>query len=105
MDASQKTILIAGGARFIGTHTMEQLLNEGFKVSIIDNLDNSIIEAIDRVKELVGPELSKKLQFNLSDLKSRDDLDKLFFKTKFDVVIHFAAFKDVGESVGNRRQC
>ncbi|MBA0823343.1 hypothetical protein Goarm_020080 [Gossypium armourianum] len=80
---------------------MEQLLNEGFKVSIIDNLDNSIIEAVDRVKELVDPELSKKLQFNLSDLKSRDDLDKLFFKTKFDVVIHFAAFKAVGESVGN----
>ncbi|TYI97304.1 hypothetical protein E1A91_D01G134400v1, partial [Gossypium mustelinum] len=78
-----------------------------FKVSIIDNLDNSIIEAVDRVRELVGPELSKKLQFNLlqSELKSRDDLDKLFFKTKFDVVIHFAAFKVVGESVGNPRQC
>ncbi|XP_052874597.1 uncharacterized protein LOC108481187 [Gossypium arboreum] len=94
----KKTILITGGAGFIGTHTMVQLLNEGFKVSIIDNHDNSIIEAIDRVKKLVGPELSKKLQFNLEskffsifyskdetfvdDLRNRDDLDKLFSKTK-----------------------
>ncbi|KAK5845541.1 hypothetical protein PVK06_001732 [Gossypium arboreum] len=96
---SMKTILITGGAGFIGTHTMVQLLNEGFKVSIIDNHDNSIIEAIDRVKKLVGPELSKKLQFNLEskffsifyskdetfvdDLRNRDDLDKLFSKTKY----------------------
>ena len=42
-----------------------QLLNEGFRVSIIDNLDNSVIEAVHRVKELVGPQLSKKLDFNL----------------------------------------
>ncbi|MBA0554640.1 hypothetical protein Golob_013734 [Gossypium lobatum] len=69
MDASQKTILVTGGAGFIGTHTVVQLLNEGFKVSIIDNLDNSVIEAVDRVKELVGPELSKKLQFNLVSKK------------------------------------
>nr|KJB25721.1 hypothetical protein B456_004G209200 [Gossypium raimondii] len=104
MDASQKTILVTGGAGFIGTHTVVQLLNEGFKVSIIDNLDNSVIEAIDRVKELVGPELSKKLQFNLGDLRNRDDLDKLFSKTKFDAVIHFAGLKAVGESVGNPRR-
>ncbi|KAG8478602.1 hypothetical protein CXB51_028409 [Gossypium anomalum] len=84
---------------------MVQLLNEGFKVLIIDNLDNSVIEAVDRVKELVGPELSKKLQFNLvskkfsifyskdetfviydgikGDLRNRDDLNKLFYKTKY----------------------
>ncbi|MFQ6670127.1 hypothetical protein Gotur_035155 [Gossypium turneri] len=104
MDASQKTILVTGGAGFIGTHTVVQLLNEGFKVSIIDNLDNSVIEAVDRVKELVGPELSKKLQFNLGDLRNRDDLDKLFSKTKFDAVIHFAGLKAVGESVGNPRR-
>ncbi|KAA3466948.1 mitochondrial outer membrane protein porin of 36 kDa-like [Gossypium australe] len=77
----KKTILITGGAGFIGTHTVVQLLNEGFRVSIIDNLDNSIIEAVDRIKELVGPKLSKKLQFNLCDLRNMDDLDKLFSKT------------------------
>ncbi|KAG8503135.1 hypothetical protein CXB51_000942 [Gossypium anomalum] len=80
--SDKKNILITGGAGFIGTHTMVQLLNECFKVSIIDNLDNSIIEAVDRVKKLVGPELSKKLQFNLGDLRNMDDLDKLFSKTK-----------------------
>ena len=65
MGSSEKTILVTGGAGFIGTHTVVQLLNEGFRVSIIDNLDNSAIEAVHRVKELVGPELSLKLDFNL----------------------------------------
>lgn len=61
----EQNILVTGGAGFIGTHTVVQLLKEGFKVSIIDNLDNSVIEAVDRVRELVGPDLSKKLEFNL----------------------------------------
>ncbi|KAG8483957.1 hypothetical protein CXB51_023260 [Gossypium anomalum] len=104
IGASDKTILVIGGAGFIGTHTMVQLLNEGFKVLIINNLDNSVIEAVDRVKELVGPELSKKLQFNLGDLMNMDDLDKLFSKTKFDAVIHFTGVKAVGKSFGNPRQ-
>lgn len=61
----EKRILVTGGAGFIGTHTVLQLLKEGFLVSIIDNLDNSVTEAVDRVRELVGPQLSQKLQFNL----------------------------------------
>ena len=61
----EQNILVTGGAGFIGTHTVVQLLKEGFKVSIIDNLDNSVIEAVDRVRELVGPDLSNKLEFNL----------------------------------------
>lgn len=61
----EQNILVTGGAGFIGTHTVVQLLKDGFKVSIIDNLDNSVIEAVDRVRELVGPDLSKKLDFNL----------------------------------------
>jgi UDP-glucose 4-epimerase len=63
-----QTILVTGGAVFIGTHTVVQLLKEGFKVSIIDNLDNSVTEAVDRVKEVVGPQLSKNLEFNLVKL-------------------------------------
>lgn len=58
-------ILVTGGAGFIGTHTVLQLLNEGFKVSIIDNLDNSVEEAVNRVRQLVGPQLSKNLDFYL----------------------------------------
>lgn len=65
MGFSEKSILVTGGAGFVGTHTVVQLLNEGFRVSIIDNLDNSVIEAVHRVQELVGPELSQKLDFNL----------------------------------------
>ncbi|MFQ6666610.1 hypothetical protein Gotur_032902 [Gossypium turneri] len=99
MGSSEKTILVTGGAGFIGTHTVVQLLNDGYRVSIIDNLDNSVIEAVHRVKDLVGPELSQKLDFNLGDLRNRDDLEKLFSKTKFDAVIHFAGLKAVAESV------
>ena len=61
----EQCILVTGGAGFIGTHTVVQLLNQGFKVSIIDNLDNSVHEAVHRVRELVGPDLSSKLEFNL----------------------------------------
>ncbi|PPD98959.1 hypothetical protein GOBAR_DD04024 [Gossypium barbadense] len=133
MDASQKTILVIGGAGFIGTHTVVQLLNECFKVLIINNLNNSVIEVVDQVKELVVPELSKKLQLNLGDSRNRDDLVKLFSKTchlglylqmtynecnltsveldftcnnwlRFDVFIHFASLKAIGESFDNPRQ-
>lgn len=65
MGSLERTILVTGGAGFIGTHTVVQLLKGGFRVSIIDNLDNSVIEAVDRVRELVGPKLSQKLDFNL----------------------------------------
>ncbi|MCL7027156.1 hypothetical protein MKW94_020715 [Papaver nudicaule] len=99
-----QTILVTGGAGFIGTHTVIQLLNEGFNVHIIDNLDNSVEEAVDRVRSLVGEELSKKLKFHLGDLRIKDDLDKLFSNTRFDAVIHFAGLKAVGESVANPRR-
>lgn len=63
MVSSTETILVTGGAGFIGTHTVVQLLNGGFKVSIIDNFDNSVMEAVDRVREVVGPQLSNNLEF------------------------------------------
>jgi hypothetical protein len=59
------SILVTGGAGFIGSHTVVQLLNEGFRVSIIDNLDNSVMEAVYRVRDLVGPELYQNLEFHL----------------------------------------
>ncbi|KAI5443625.1 hypothetical protein KIW84_012316 [Lathyrus oleraceus] len=91
-------------AGFIGAHTVVQLLKDGFHVSIIDNFDNSAMEAVDRVREIVGPNLSQNLEFTLGDLRNKDDLEKLFSKTKFDAVIHFAGLKAVGESVANPRR-
>ncbi|KAJ7952354.1 UDP-glucose 4-epimerase [Quillaja saponaria] len=106
MESSKaaQTILVTGGAGFIGSHTVVQLLKSGFRVFIIDNLDNSVMEAVDRVRDLVGPELSKKLEFHLGDLRKREDLEKLFSQTKFDAVIHFAGLKAVGESVAHPRR-
>lgn len=56
---------MTGGAGFIGTHTVLQLLKQGFKVSIIDNLDNSVEEAVHRLRQLAGPQLSQNLDFHL----------------------------------------
>ncbi|KAL5079303.1 hypothetical protein RYX36_007724 [Vicia faba] len=103
MSSSQK-ILVTGGAGFIGAHTVVQLLKDGFHVSIIDNFDNSAMEAVDRVREVVGLNLSQNLEFTLGDLRNKDDLEKLFSKTKFDAVVHFAGLKAVGESVANPRR-
>ncbi|XP_072981037.1 bifunctional UDP-glucose 4-epimerase and UDP-xylose 4-epimerase 1-like [Typha angustifolia] len=94
-----KTVLVTGGAGFIGTHTVLQLLNGGFDVSVIDNLDNSVSEAVERVRLLAGPTLSRNLHFFLGDLRSKEDLEKVFSAKRFDAVIHFAGLKAVGESV------
>ncbi|XP_011628345.1 bifunctional UDP-glucose 4-epimerase and UDP-xylose 4-epimerase 1 [Amborella trichopoda] len=99
--ASQKKqcILVTGGAGFIGTHTVLQLLREYYRVYIIDNLHNSVPEAVERVKVLAGPALSANLHFHVGDLRNKDDLEKVFTQARFDAVIHFAGLKAVGESV------
>ncbi|GER30373.1 UDP-glucose 4-epimerase [Striga asiatica] len=94
-------ILVTGGAGFIGTHTVLQLLKQGFKVSIVDNLDNAVEEAVHRLRQLAGPHLSQNLDFHLGDIRNVEDLEKLFSQTKFDAVIHFAGLKAVGESVAH----
>ncbi|KAL8498367.1 hypothetical protein ACS0TY_021622 [Phlomoides rotata] len=98
---SKGRILVTGGAGFIGTHTALQLLKQGFMVSIIDNLDNAVEEAVHRLRQLVGAKLSGDLDFHLGDIRNVVDLEKLFSQTKFDAVIHFAGLKAVGESVAN----
>ncbi|KAJ3681332.1 hypothetical protein LUZ60_015821 [Juncus effusus] len=94
----EKWILVTGGAGYIGSHTVLQLLEGGFSVIVVDNLDNSSEAAIGRVVELAGDK-GKNLVFRKIDLRDKDALDSLFASTNFDAVIHFAGLKAVGESV------
>ncbi len=88
-------ILITGGAGYIGSHTAIELLNANHHVIVLDNLANSNKEALTRVQEIT----SKTIQFYQADLLDNAALDNIFSENKIDAVIHFAAFKAVGESV------
>lgn len=88
-------ILVTGGAGYIGSHTCLELLNQGHEVVVADNLCNSCEEALNRVKELTG----KDLTFYKVDLLDKEGLDQMFGQEKIDAVIHFAGLKAVGESV------
>ncbi|KAJ7952153.1 UDP-glucose 4-epimerase [Quillaja saponaria] len=98
MVMATKNILVTGGAGYIGSHTVLQLLLGGFKAVVVDNLDNSSEIAIQRVKELAG-EYGNNLRFHKVDLRDKPALEQLFASTPFDAVIHFAGLKAVGESV------
>ncbi|GAA0172407.1 epimerase/racemase [Lithospermum erythrorhizon] len=74
-------ILVSGGAGYIGSHTVLQLLLGGYEAVVIDNLDNSSVVAIDRVKELAG-EHGHKLSFHKGDLRDKPALEKLFASEK-----------------------
>ncbi|MBM6737788.1 UDP-glucose 4-epimerase GalE [Faecalicatena fissicatena] len=89
------TILITGGAGYIGSHTALELLNEGYDVVVYDNLCNSSKESIKRVEELTG----KKIRFYEGDVQDEEALLEMFKIQKIDAVIHCAALKAVGESV------
>lgn len=92
-----KTILVTGGLGFIGSHTVVELQNVGYKVIIIDNLYNSKIEVLENITSITGiqPEY-----VNL-DLRIKKDVETFFNNYKIDGIIHFAASKAVGESVQN----
>ena len=90
-----KKILVTGGLGFIGSHTVVELQNEGFEVVIIDNLSNTSIGVLDKITEITG----KKPDFYQIDLRIKEDVKNFFDTTKIDGVIHFAAFKAVGESM------
>ncbi|MGN1480773.1 UDP-glucose 4-epimerase GalE [Porcipelethomonas sp.] len=90
-----KTILVTGGAGFIGSHTCVELLNAGYEVVVLDNLINSKEASIDRIKEITG----KDAKFYKTDLLDYEDTLKVFSENKIDAVIHFAGLKAVGESV------
>ncbi|XP_059441670.1 UDP-glucose 4-epimerase GEPI48 [Corylus avellana] len=93
-----KSILVTGGAGYIGSHTVLQLLLGGFKTVVVDNLDNSSPVALDRVKRLAG-DLGGNLSFHQVDLRDKPALQQIFASTQFEAVIHFAGLKAVGESV------
>lgn len=91
-----KRVLVTGGTGFIGSHTAVELINEGFEVVIIDNLHNSDITVLDGIEAITGVRPG----FHNFDLCDREKLADFFEKAgKIDAVIHFAAFKAVGESV------
>ena len=89
------TILVTGGAGYIGSHTCVELLNAGYDVVIIDNLYNSNQKAVDRIEEITG----KKVKFYEEDLTDRAAVKRVFDENTIDAVIHFAGLKAVGESV------
>jgi UDP-glucose 4-epimerase len=89
------TVLVAGGAGYIGTHTCVELLEAGFEVVVVDNLCNSKQIALDRVKKITG----KEFKFYKIDILDKAALEKVFEKERIDAVIHFAGLKAVGESV------
>ncbi len=88
------TILVTGGAGYIGSHTCVELLNKGFDVIVIDNFSNSSEECIKRIEKITG----KTLKLYVGDVRNRVLMDKIFTENKIDAVIHFAGLKAVGES-------
>ncbi len=88
------SILVTGGAGFIGSHTCVELLNAGYEIVIVDNLYNSSEKSLDRVKELTGKDFS----FYPYDIRDKENMRKVFENHKIDACIHFAGLKAVGES-------
>lgn len=89
------TILVTGGAGYIGSHTCIELLQAGYDVAVVDNLCNSSRESLKRVEEITGRPVS----FYEVDLLDKPALEQVFRNEKIDGVIHFAGLKAVGESV------
>lgn len=88
-------ILVTGGAGYIGSHTVIELLNEGREVVIVDDYSNSKPEVLNRIKELSG----KDFVFHEVDITDKDALKEVFKQHDLEAVIHFAGYKAVGESV------
>ena len=89
------TILVTGGAGYIGTHTDVELLNKGYDVVCVDNYSNSSPKALDRVEEITG----KTVKRYEGDVRDEALMDRIFTENDIDWVIHFASLKSVGESV------
>ncbi len=88
-------ILVTGGLGYIGSHTCVELLDAGYDIVVVDNLYNSDISVKDRIEKITG----KTFKFYENDVCDEEALEKIFSENKIDAVIHFAAYKAVGESV------
>ncbi len=88
-------ILVTGGAGYIGSHTCVEIINAGYEVVVIDNLDNSSEESLARVEKITN----KPVKFYRQDVRDKEALRKIFKENSIEAVIHFAGLKAVGESV------
>ena len=88
-------ILVTGGAGYIGSHTVVELLDAGYDVVVVDNLSNSSKESLNRVEQIT----EKTVKFYENDIADMEAMDKIFSENDVDAVIHFAGLKAVGESV------
>ncbi|MDO5334556.1 MAG: UDP-glucose 4-epimerase GalE [Coriobacteriia bacterium] len=96
-DPKELTILVPGGAGYIGSHTCVELLERGYRVVVVDNLSNSSKIAIDRIRELTQA-TEDQLVFYEADILDRDKMHKVFGAHDIDAIIMFAGLKAVGES-------
>lgn len=96
-----KTILVTGGAGYIGSHTIVELLKSGYKVISVDNYYNSVALSYDLTEKIVGKDF-KKYQL---DIAQEDALENIFKENKIEGIIHFAALKSVPDSVSNPIFC
>ena len=90
-----QTVLLPGGAGFIGSHIAAELLDLGYEVVIVDDLSNARPDVIDRLEKISG----RRPVFYQADVADRSALDRVFTENRIDAVIHLAGFKAVGESV------
>jgi len=88
-------VLVTGGTGYIGSHTVVELINNGYDVVVVDNFSNSKPIVLERLKEITG----KEIKFYELDVCDKDKLSNVFEKEEVDAVIHFAGYKAVGESV------
>jgi UDP-glucose 4-epimerase len=89
------SILVTGGAGYIGSHTCVELLNEGYSIIIVDNFSNSKPESLKRIQKITG----KSLRFYDVDILDKEKLEEVFGKNNIEAVVHFAGLKAVGESI------
>ena len=88
-------ILVTGGAGYIGSHTCVELLEAGFEVVVVDNLENSSKRSLERIQAITG----KSVIFYQNDVRDLTAMQTIFQENTIDAVIHFAGLKAVGESV------